>query len=55
MVDSHGDPEKVFKQMVHFQDMAEIVAKMNSQIETMQSKIDQLEGKLTNTEKGEEK
>jgi len=45
VVDSHGDPYIVMKQIVHFQDMAEIVAKLSSQIETMQAKIDKLEGK----------
>lgn len=35
--------------MVHFQDMAEIVAKLNSQIEGLQNKVNELEGKPADT------
>ena len=44
-VDSYGNPYIVMKQIVNFQDMAKIEAKLSSQIETMQAKIDKLEGK----------
>ena len=45
VVDSHGNPYIVMKQIIKFQDMAKIEAKLSSQIESMQSKIDNLEGK----------
>ena len=45
VVDSYGNPYIFMKQIVNFQDVAKIEAKLSSQIETMQAKIDKLEGK----------